>query len=171
MKSVKMLPAILAIFLLVGLSGATTLIKMNESDMIHSADRVALGTIIDSWVEWDPDSGMLYTYSVLAVEHNLLGEDTETGSVLLRSLGGREGDMAFTVPSSPEISIIGERRVVFMWDDLDLYPCNIIGWEQGCVAVDDNEMVAGRNVPLREYLKGLNAIITEMKEEEARHSF
>lgn len=171
MKFPKFLAASFVMLLLPVICFSTTLIKVSEEDMIQTADRVAVGTIVDSWVEWDGDSEMLFTYSVLALEENLLGDEPGTGSVILRSPGGQHENMGVRIPSTPEISRIGERKVVFMWDTLDLYPCNIIGWEQGCRTVSENGMVEGTGKSLSEYINILKPIIREMKKEEAKNSF
>ncbi len=171
MKFSKYLATSFALLLLPAICFSTTLIPMSEEDMIHTADRVAVGTIVDSWVEWDGDMELLFTYSVLALEENLLGDEPGTGSVLLRALGGQHENVAVTIPSSPVISRIGERKVVFMWDSLDLYPCNLIGWEQGCRSVSESGMVEGTDKNLSEYIETLRPIIREMKQEEAKNSF
>lgn len=171
MKTVKLLAVVLTLMMLPVLASATSMIKMSEEHMIHKADRVAVGTIVESWVEWDPDMETLFTYSVLAIEQNLLGDDTGTESVILRAMGGQHEGLTVSIPSTPRIAKVGERKVVFMWDSLDLYPCNIIGWEQGCVAVDENDMVVGKNMSLTEYIDTLVPIIDRMKHEEAIHNF
>jgi len=171
MKFTMKAAVVLLMIVLPAAGSATTLVKLNETDMIHSADRVAVGTIMDSWTEWDGDSGMMYTYAVLSVEENLLRDEPADGQVVIRALGGKADGMRVTVPSSPDLSRIGERLVVFMWDDPELYQSNLIGWEQGCKTVDDDGMVRGTGLNLDDYLDKLRPIIKKMKIEESRNSF
>jgi hypothetical protein len=108
-------------------AGATTLVKMDFSDLARDADYVVVGTVTGVQGEWGPGFNFIHTNVTLAVERSFLGHAPDT--VVLRTPGGvigAEGQVAHGAATFE----VGERALVFVttWED---GAGKVLGYVQG----------------------------------------
>jgi hypothetical protein len=148
---------------------ATTLLQMNDQRLVEASESIVIGTIVDSWVEFHERWDCPVTYARVEVEKILKGtQGRET--VVIKALGGKIGDLSAEVPSSPQIDELGTRLFLFLHDDLNTFHCNIIGWEQGSLEIDDEDFLEAKNMSLEKYTRKISAIV-EIEKEIDRNPF
>ncbi len=128
---------VLAVLLASSPSFATTLVKLNLSEVVHQADRAFLATVTSVRGEWCPSESRAYTTVTFRVERDLL-DSLPIPEFSLRLLGGTaqrpDGEVIRqVVHGMPEFQV-GERTILFSVDDARLY-CPVVGWYQGCYRV------------------------------------
>ena len=146
----------LLILLMPFIAFSTTLIPMGDINLIHRSDEIVVGVIMDSWTEWE--NGNIFTYATLDIEQHMQGF---SDCITLKSIGGAYEDTIQSVIGSPDIGRIGQRVVVFVTND-GLYG-NIVGWSQGFLEVDENQMIPSRGLSLIQYLKKLDMLMENVK--------
>lgn len=97
--------------------GATTIVPMSDRDLVASSRAIVEGTVVSTQSADNPDLGAIYTYVTFDVETCLKG-DVPVGQVVLRELGGTDGDVALVVRETPELAA-GDRAVLFLNTDAD----------------------------------------------------
>lgn len=116
---------------------ATTVVKLDLSEVVHQSDRAFLGTVVSVESDWCASESRAYTTVRFRVERGLVGS-LPNPEVSLRLLGGvaarPDGEVVRqVVHGMPEFQV-GERAIVFSVDDARLY-CPVVGWYQGCYRV------------------------------------
>lgn len=116
---------------------ATTVVKLDLSEVVHQSDRAFLATVVSARSEWCAAESRAYTTVTFRVERDLLGS-LPNPEFSLRLLGGAaqrpDGEVVRqVVHGMPEFQA-GERAIVFSVDDTRLY-CPVVGWYQGCYRV------------------------------------
>ena len=137
---------------------ATMLLPMNDQQLVESAETVVVGTIVDYWYQLHERKDVPMTYAKVEVEMVLKG-DMEKEMVTVRALGGKVADMHSEVYSSPKLDELGKRLFLFVHDDLNTFHCNIMGWEQGSLEIDDTEYIEAKDMTLEEYVEKISKIV------------
>ncbi|MEK7866159.1 MAG: hypothetical protein AAB434_05705 [Planctomycetota bacterium] len=128
---------VLAVFLASTPVLATTVVKLDLSEVVHQSDRASLATVVSVRSEWSASESRAYTTVTFRVERDLIGP-LPNPEFTLRLLGGvaqrPDGEvMRQVVHGMPEFQV-GERTIVFSVNDARLY-CPVVGWYQGCYRV------------------------------------
>lgn len=128
-----MLKSIFAVVTLSAIASATTVERMDLSQVVHHSDRAFLASVVSVTPEWCASESRAYTTVVFRVERDLKGNLTNP-EWSLRLLGGTaqtpDGQTIRQVTfGMPEFQV-GERTIVFASDDRRLY-CPVTGWYQG----------------------------------------
>ena len=120
----------LGVVLLLGASiaGATTLVKMDFSDLARDANHVVVGTVTGMNGEYDPSGIFIRTNVTLEVERSFRGQAPDT--LVVRTPGGRVGGEEQVALGVANFEI-GERVLVFLttWE-ADGVP-KVLGYVQG----------------------------------------
>jgi hypothetical protein len=127
------------LLLAVGLSTATTLVKLEFSDLARDADRVVVGTVTGIDGEWDESFNFIHTNVRLAVERALRGP--APSEIVLRTPGGQVGGAAQLAHGTATFEL-GERVLVFLTTWEDGTP-KVLGYVQGksrVVEADDGKL-------------------------------
>lgn len=132
-EGVELLKSIVAIVALSATASATTVERMDLSQVVHQSDRAFLASVVSVTPEWCASESRAYTTVVFRVEKDLKG-NLVSPEWPLRLLGGTaqtpEGETVRQVTyGMPEFQV-GERTIVFASDDRRLY-CPVTGWYQG----------------------------------------
>ncbi len=127
----------LVVLLLVPAVYATTVVKLDLSEVVHRADHTFLATVDSVRTEWCDAEARAYTTVTFRVERDLAG-NLSGPEVSLRLLGGTaqrpDGEVVRQVVHGVPVFQPGERAIVFSLDDARLY-CPVVGWYQGCYRV------------------------------------
>lgn len=120
---------IAAAVLLVGasLAGATTLLKMDFSDLARDANYIVVGTVTDVHGEWDDSLTFIHSRVTLDVERSLRGHAPDTLEIVTPGgVIGSFGQVAEGVATFEP----GERVLVFLttWED---GTAKVLGYAQG----------------------------------------
>jgi hypothetical protein len=112
----------------VSLAGATTLVKMNFSDLAREADMIVAGTVTEINGEWDPSLTFIRSNVTLDVQQSLRGQAPDT--ITLRNPGGWVGGEGQIAAGTAEFEV-GEQVVLFLttWEE-DGAP-KVLGYVQG----------------------------------------
>lgn len=123
----RLLVAGVVLLLGIGMAGATTLLKMNFSDLAREADSVVVGTVTNVQGEWDPSLNFIHSNVTLAVERSFHGN--ASSEIVLRTPGGFVGGIGQQVDGAATFEP-GERVLVFLttWEDGTL---KVLGYAQG----------------------------------------
>ena len=112
----------------IGMAGATTLVKMEFSDLAREANHIVVGTVTGIEGEYDPSGTFSRSNVTLAVERSFRGHAPDT--LVLRTPGGQVGSMEQLALGVASFEV-GERVLVFLtsWED-DGTP-KVLGYVQG----------------------------------------
>ncbi len=110
------------------IAGATTLVKMDFSDLARDANHVVVGTVTGINGEYDPSGTFIRTNVTLEVERSFGGQAPDT--LVVRTPGGRVGGVEQVALGVANFEI-GERVLVFLttWEE-DGAP-KVLGYVQG----------------------------------------
>ncbi len=130
------LRALLAASLLLGLPAtATTMIRLDLPEMVHTADTVIHGTVRRVESRWSGDRRRIFTDVEIQVNESLKGEPGST--VLVVQPGGRVGDIGQVVHGMASFTL-GEEVVVFL-DRRGVQSFQVTGMAQGKYQVQREE--------------------------------
>ena len=90
-------------------ASASTVVRLDLESLVANSDRIVQGTV--EKVESRVEKGRVYTYTTIAVDEALKGEDTE--DVRLRQVGGETEELATWVPGMPRFEK-GQEVVIFV---------------------------------------------------------
>jgi len=123
------------LLLCTSVAGATTLIKMDFSDLAREANHIVVGTVTGIEGEYDPSGTFIRSNVTLAVERSLRGQAPDT--IVLRTPGGQVGGMEQVALGVANFEV-GERVLVFLTSWGDGTP-KVLGYVQGKsrLVVDD----------------------------------
>ena len=111
----------------------TVAVRLGLGEMTGLAQRVVVGTVTDQWSETDPQSGLIFTYSVLRVSESLKGK--REAELTVREVGGTDGDYAQQLVGGPRYGV-GQEVVTFLEPTEDGSPFLMtVGLSQGLFRV------------------------------------
>jgi hypothetical protein len=121
--------ALLGAVLLLGASiaGATTLVKMDFSDLARDANYIVVGTVTGVEGEWDPGYNFIRSNVTLSVERSFRGRAPDT--LVIRTPGGQIGGEGQVAHGAATFEV-GEKVLVFLtaWED---GVAKVLGYVQG----------------------------------------
>jgi hypothetical protein len=121
MRQFRLAPAAIALALIAVLchttARATTLVSISDSDLAVSVRAIVEGRVVGTESVWDPSRRAVFSYVTVDVERTHKG-DVALGLVVLRQLGGEDGDHVTIVFGAPQFEP-GQRVVLFLNADLD----------------------------------------------------
>ncbi|MEK6949317.1 MAG: hypothetical protein AABX34_03785, partial [Nanoarchaeota archaeon] len=90
----KWIITVVLMFLMTALVAyATTVVRLNLSEMTAKADYIGKGTVEKKYSQWEDNK--IYTYTVMEVNKNYKGNKDK---VVIKTLGGTVDDIAMKVP-------------------------------------------------------------------------
>ncbi len=117
------------VVLLLGMSlaGATTLLKLDFSDLAREAEHIVVGTVTGIQGEWDASARFIHSNVTILVEQSLRGN--VPSEIVLRTPGGQIGSVGMTAHGAPSFEV-GEKVLVFLtaWEDGS---AKVLGYFQG----------------------------------------
>jgi len=125
------LVALLAASLLTGPpAGATLLVPLSLTDLVHKADRIVVAEVLRARSFWE--GKRIYTHSEVEVRELLAGKGIAPGQPLtVRQLGGKVGGKELVVAGTPKLRQ-GERYLLFLREDAEGRPYHyVLGLSQG----------------------------------------
>ena len=119
----------------VGIASATTLVKMNFSDLAREADHIVVGTVTGVQGEWDESARFIHSNVYLTVERSFRGNAPE--EIVLRTPGGEAGGVAMQAHGAASFEV-GEKVLIFLttWEDGQ---AKVLGYTQGKSRVLEDE--------------------------------
>ena len=141
---------------------ATMLLPMNDQQLVETAETIVVGTIVDYWYQLHERKDVPVTYARVEIEMVLKG-DPQAETLTVKALGGKVADLESEVVSSPKIDELGKRLFLFIHDNLDTFHCNIMGWEQGSLKIDDTDYIEARDMNLDDYIEKISKIVETEK--------
>ena len=125
---------VLLVLVLGGSGGrATTVVKMTFSQVVDSAELIAIGTVSAIEETWDAEREMPFTDVTLSDIEVLKGA-ARGGELTLRFLGGpAPNGLTLAVSGMPRFAV-KEQAVVFSAGN-GVYACPLVGWWQGLYRV------------------------------------
>src|SRR5262245_45792800 len=79
---------------------ATTIIRMDLSQLVQQADSIVQGRVDGVTVQWDSSRKLAFTYITISVDDPLKGERRRT--LTIRQLGGQVGALNLSVAGMPQ---------------------------------------------------------------------
>lgn len=87
----------------------STVVKMDLPDLVKTSDMIVQGRVDHAEAKWENDA--IITYTTILVDDHLKGAQRQ--SMVIRSEGGRIGDLVMSVPGMPQFRQ-GEGVIVFL---------------------------------------------------------
>ena len=115
-------------------AGATTLRRMDFSELVAAADRVVHARVVENQVHWDSTHSRIFTDTVFEVINDAKGSGPKR--LTITQLGGRIDPVDMLVEGTPTFSA-GEEVVLFS----ELHPSGqrlIVGFSQGVMRVHED---------------------------------
>ena len=132
---------------------ATTVVKRTLDELVREVDRVVVGEVVFVEQHWS-DEELVVTEAVLQVDQQLLGEG-QPETLVLRAPGGSIDGYTTMVPGAPVLDQVGQRMIVFMWDDHPEYMSNVAYWGLGQYSVNAEGIVERTGQPESEFIQHL----------------
>ncbi|HUU28328.1 MAG TPA: hypothetical protein VM123_10990 [archaeon] len=110
---------------------ATVVVYLPLERQCSDAQIIVLALAEDQVSSWDDSKRNIYTDTRFSVEKALKG--SAAGTVTVRQLGGRVGDLAESVPGTPSFTV-GSQYVLFLETRPD-GKYRVVGFSQGCYPV------------------------------------
>jgi hypothetical protein len=114
-----------AVIVLAAALRATTVKKMELTEMVSVSDAIAHGTVESVESRWEDQS--IYTYTSIRVDENLKGGPRR--ALLIRQAGGTVGSLVLNIPGMPQFKH-GDQVIVFLRDRKN-GTFDVIGMNQG----------------------------------------
>ncbi|RLB59180.1 MAG: hypothetical protein DRI34_02725 [Deltaproteobacteria bacterium] len=108
---------------------ATVLLPLTVDDLSRLAPLVLVGEVNSVKCEWNQSKTKIYT-RVLVTPTEVLKGDKNPGTVTIKTIGGRVGNVVAELAGAPRFSV-GERVVVFLEPRRDGDGYNTLGLYQG----------------------------------------
>jgi hypothetical protein len=143
----KGLAALGLVMILAGSAAATTVLQMEIEDMIPMAPLVLVGEVNQIESSYTADKTRIYTRVWISPTEVLKGP-AQTGTVVVKTIGGQVGDTVAFLPGAPRFER-GERVLVFLEPRQDGEGYLTIGFFQGKFKVF-NDPKTGREMLLRD---------------------
>jgi hypothetical protein len=131
---------------------------MSFDDLVHGADRVVVGKVINLEGAWDEDMIFIHTVVTVAVERRVAGE---TGrQIQVRVPGGQVDGVGQVVHGAPSFQL-GERVLLFLttWED---GAAKVLGYVQGKSSVVPGDRGVPRTVGGVAGERSLKSVIAEI---------
>ena len=131
----RVLSLLLLVAVIGGLGGraaVTTSHPFTLEELTYVADRILIGTVLDTEARFTPDARTIFTHVEIEVDEVLKGPaDLQSQEVLV--LGGEVAGFGMHAIGSPEFDP-GEQVLLFL-EELD-HGMTVLGWEQGKFSVE-----------------------------------
>jgi hypothetical protein len=111
-RAIASLLALVVALVLVGSAQATTVVPVDDADLIDHADSIVLARVGAIRSHWDPARRQIFTDITLALEEVLAGPPLPT-TLTIRQPGGRVGGLEARIDGAPEFQP-AERAVLFL---------------------------------------------------------
>lgn len=98
--------------LVAGSADASQFRAFNRDAQVRGSDLIALGRVVSVASDWDESHSAIHTDAEIAIDDVWKGEPT-SDRIVVRSLGGRVGNVALEVDGSAAFTV-GERVLVFL---------------------------------------------------------
>ena len=136
----RTLLACLVIALCIGTAGATTLVKMEFTDLAREADRVVIGTVTHTEGIWDSTGTFIHTLVNVDVDRYVTGDGP--ASLVIQTPGGTIGNEGMVAQGAATFEV-GETALIFLtrWED---GTPKVLGYVQGKSTVRKSSFDAPR---------------------------
>jgi hypothetical protein len=99
LRFANLLTSLVFVFLMAGLSQATTIEKLDLDGLVKKADKIVVGKVRGSRTYWSANGKLILTNYTIDVEETMKGEVAPT--VELTTIGGKIGDITLYVSGMP----------------------------------------------------------------------
>jgi hypothetical protein len=131
---------LLAMMLIQGNTGATTLARMSIEQMARKAPLIARARCIGNSTGWD--AGEIWTFTNFEVEETWRG--TAPVAITVRLLGGRMGNLTSTISGIPRFQ--PNEEVILFLESTPRGGFSVAGWAQGTLRIRRNIRTGAENV-------------------------
>jgi len=92
---------------------ATNLKAFTKTDLIHGADSVIIGEVLDEYSDWDSSGKFIITYVKLRVLEDIKGSEEGAAEIIVKRPGGKVGDREMIIHGAPKFRK-GEKTLLFL---------------------------------------------------------
>jgi hypothetical protein len=114
-----------------GRAGASVARALTLGELVHQSRHALVGTPLELFGQWETVGrrSRIVTYTLVRADHALDGQPPATSEIMVRTLGGRVGDIGQTVPGEAML-VLGRPASIFVEDlSRDLFA--VTGMAQG----------------------------------------
>jgi hypothetical protein len=145
-----------------GSAHATSVVRLNDQQLVGLSTLIVEGRVVEMRSEWNANRTQIHTLVTLQVNQTLKGTKSTTGSLTVRMLGGRVGDIVQQLVDAPTFSIDEEVIVFFERDPSN--PVSIAGFNQGKMTVVSDaatgrRVIAERGIPHDEFVDSIARLV------------
>lgn len=126
-----------------GAARATVVRYMPLEEQVSTARVIALARAVDQRSFWDSGQNFIWTETTFEVQEGVKGAGG--GTVTLRQLGGRVGEIAQAVAGTPQV-VPGRQYIIFLEPRKD-GSNRVVGFSQGCYPVATDNKGKARVMP------------------------
>lgn len=156
------LPVTLLALLVAGVANATIVEALSLTDLVARSEHVAYVSCVGESAHRDASRRIVTDYT-LQVEEPMHGSARPGDLLVMRALGGVEGDIGMHVEGEPHLTV-GARYVVFLRTLSDGTTLRPVGMSQGVMPVQEEGGVqqvhpGGQGLALRQRVRGGQLIV------------
>ena len=135
--------------------------RLNDEQLVGISTLIVEGRVIAMHSTWNADRTQIHTLITLDVGQTLKGQASATGTLTMRMLGGRVGDIVQQLEGAPTFSIDEDVIVFFERDPSN--PISITGLSQGKMTIvtdaSGRRIVAERGIPRDEFVDSVTHLV------------